>query len=259
MDMENKKTGIAAIVLVSMLGIVSAWMMDPIAQDPEYHLFADQRTILSIPNFWNIISNLPFLLAGVMGLYSIFRRNRAQLITDLRGAYILFFVGISLVAVGSGYYHWTPSNGSLFWDRLPMTIAFMALFSVIIGEFLSVQLARLVLWPLIVFGLFSVIYWHNTEARGAGDLRLYVLVQLLPMLLIPLILIFFTSTFTGASGYWLLLCAYALAKAFEYYDEAIYHLPLFLSGHSFKHLAAAVGVLLLLKSYGNREPNCDSP
>ena len=212
--MENKKTGIAAIVLVSMLGIVSVWMMDPIAQDPEYHLFADRRTILSIPNFWNILSNLPFLLAGVMGLYGIFRWNRARLIADLRVAYILFFVGISLVAVGSAYYHWTPSNGSLFWDRLPMTIAFMAIFSVVIGEFLSVQLARLALWPLIVIGLFAVIYWHMT-----------------------------------------LLCAYALAKAFEHYDEAIYHLPLFLSGHSFKHLAAAVGVLLLLRSYWKREPN----
>lgn len=253
--MENKKTRIAAIVLVAMLGIVSVWMMDPIAQDPEYHRFADQRTILSIPNFWNVISNLPFLLAGVMGLCGIFRWNRTRLIAELRMAYILFFVGVSLVAVGSGYYHWTPSNGSLFWDRLPMTIAFMAMFAVIIGEFVSVPLAKAALWPLIVFGLFSVIYWHGTEAQGAGDLRLYVLVQSLPMLLMPLMLMLFKSTFTGTSGYWLLLCAYILAKACEYYDEAIYHLPLFLSGHSHKHLAAAVGVLLLIRSYGTRESN----
>ncbi len=252
--MEKEKIGITAIASVSIIGTVGVMMSDPIAQDIKYHQFIDQRTILSIPNFWNVISNVPFLLVGVMGLHSILRSHRIRLIADIRAAYILFFAGVSLVAFGSGYYHLRPSNESLVWDRLPMAIAFMALFSVTISEFISVRLGKSALWPLIIFGIFSVIYWHSTEVKGEGDLRLYVLVQFLPMIVIPLILLFFKPEFTGTSGYWLLLCAYVLAKASEHFDEAIYNMLFLLSGHSLKHIVAAFGVLFLLKAYNGREP-----
>ena len=32
-----------------------------------YHRFADQQTLLGIPNFWNVVSNLPFILVGAVG------------------------------------------------------------------------------------------------------------------------------------------------------------------------------------------------
>lgn len=254
MNIEKEKIGFIAIALVLMFGIVGVLMLDPIAQDIEYHLFKDQRIIFGIPNFWNVISNLPFLLVGIMGLHSILRSHRIRLIADLKVAYILFFLGVSLVAFGSGYYHLWPSNESLVWDRLPMTIAFMALFSVIICEFISFHLGKFVLWPLVVFGAFSIFYWHSTESNGEGDLRLYILVQFLPMILIPLILLFFRSKFNSTSGYWFLLFAYALAKAFEYLDGAIYNILHLLSGHSLKHVVIALGVLFLLKAYNNRKP-----
>ena len=252
MNMEKKHTGYIVIALISMLGIVGVSMLNPIAQNPEYHLFIDQQTIIGIPNFWNVISNLPFLLVGIMGLYSIFRSHKISLITEMKAAYIMFFLGISLVAFGSGYYHLSPNNGTLLWDRLPMTIAFMALFSIIINEFTLFKPARFSLWPLIFFGAFSILYWHSTENIGKGDLRLYILVQFLPMLLIPVILLFFKSKFTNTRGYWILLFAYVLAKAFEYFDEAIQNI-LLLSGHSIKHVVAALGVFFLLKAYNNRE------
>lgn len=253
MNIGKEKIGCIAIALVSILGIVVVLIIDPIAQDPEYHLFKDQRTIFGVPNFWNIISNLPFLLVGIMGLHSIFRSHRIRLVADMKAAYILFFLGVSLVAFGSGYYHLWPSNGSLVWDRLPMTIAFMALFSAVIGEFTSFQLGKFLLWPLVVFGVFSVFYWYSTESNGKGDLRLYILVQFLPLIVIPLMLLFFKSKFTGTSGYWLLLGAYVLAKAFEYFDGLVYKTFL-LSGHSLKHVIAALGIFFLLKAYNNRNP-----
>ena len=252
--MDKVKKGTVAISLVSIVAIICVWMLDPIAQDTKYHLFYDQRTIFNIPNFWNVISNLPFLLVGVAGLYTIFRSRNLQLINDIKIAYILFFSGVSLVAFGSGYYHLSPGNASLVWDRLPMTIAFMALFSIIIAEFVSVHLGKLVLWPLIIFGVFSILYWQHTEARGEGDLRLYILVQFLPIMVIPLILLFFKSRFNYINGYWLLICAYVLAKLFEYFDEAIYTAIPLLSGHTIKHVVAAFGVYLLLKTYNKRNP-----
>lgn len=229
--------------------------LDPIPQDPNYHLLKDQRTVFGIPNFWNIISNLPFLLAGIMGLHQLLRSRPFRFIAELRTAYLLLFLSVSFIAFGSGYYHLWPNNETLLWDRLPMTITFMALFSVIVGEFVSVRVGKLALWPLIIFGVFSVFYWHVTESNGEGDLRLYVLVQFLPLILIPLILLFFKSAFTHTSGYWLLLGTYLLAKGFEYFDGPVYSLLSLLSGHSLKHLVAALGIFFLLQAYNNREPN----
>src|SRR3990172_102797 len=41
------------------------------AQDevlPNYHNFADQRALWGVSNFWNVVSNLPFLLVALWGL-----------------------------------------------------------------------------------------------------------------------------------------------------------------------------------------------
>ncbi len=133
-----------------------------------------------------------------------------------------------------------------------MTIAFMGLFSIVISKFISIQLGKILLFPLITIGLFSVFYWHATESNGLGDLRFYALVQFFPMLAIPIIMITFKSTFNKISGYWWLLLAYLAAKLFEHYDVAIHDmLPVF-SGHSIKHIAAAMGIYILLRSYDNR-------
>jgi len=253
MNIERRKIGYSVISLISILGIIGVLILAPIEQDLGYHVFVDQRTIIGIPNFWNVISNIPFLIVGVIGLYSILNTKEIVFITEMKIAYTLFFVGVSLVAFGSGYYHLWPDNGTLVWDRLPMTIAFMALFSIIVGEFISTKLAKFTLWPLVAFGAFSVLYWHITESNGEGDLRFYVLVQFLPVLIIPIILFFFRSKFTHTIGYWYLLLAYVLAKVLEHYDEYIHNILFSLSGHSLKHVVAAMGILFLIKAYNKRE------
>ncbi|MDH5259472.1 MAG: ceramidase [Gammaproteobacteria bacterium] len=253
--MKTKKPvlGMVVIALVSVFGVVGVSFLDPISQDPGYHLFEDSRVVLGIPNFWNVISNVPFLAVGLTGMLAVHRSRKVLCIAEIKAAYSLFFLSVSLISLGSVYYHLVPYNGTLVWDRLPMTVAFMALLSIVIAEFISVNLGRLALWPLIFFGVFSVLYWYVTERNGEGDLRLYALVQFLPMLVIPIIILFFKSTFTNISGYWYLLFAYSVAKVCEYFDEAIYGELHFLSGHSLKHLAAALAVYLLYRSYENRQ------
>ena len=61
------------LAVVTLVTVVALLRHGPIPQDPAYHAFADTRRIAGIPNFWNVVSNLPFLLAG---LYGLARRSR---------------------------------------------------------------------------------------------------------------------------------------------------------------------------------------
>jgi len=98
-----------------------------------------------------------------------------------------------------------------------------------------------------------VLYWQWTEASGAWDLRFYALVQFLPILLIPLMLLMYGPNFSKVSGYWWLLLFYVVAKVLEYYDSDIFNLSSgLISGHSIKHMSAALGLYILLSTYKER-------
>ena len=161
-------------------------------------------------------------------------------------AYYLFFIGLILTGFGSGYYHLSPTNETLVWDRLPMAIAFMSLFSFFIYEHISERLGTWLLWPLLALGVFSVWYWIYTENQGVGDLRLYALVQFLPVLLIPLIIILFPSQRYEHKYLWYLIGFYVLAKIAEHYDDAIMEM-ISISGHTLKHIFASLTGIAYLK------------
>lgn len=220
-------------------------ILNPFAQDPAYHVFADSRTLLGIPNFWNVVTNLPLLVVGAWGLMVVARRPRFA--KSLPYVWTAFFSGLLLTAFGSGYYHLGPDHASLAWDRAAMTIGFMGLFTLVIGEYLSVAWANRLLVPLLLIGVGSVYYWLWTEARGAGDLRPFGLVQFLPMLIVPLIMLLRRGRSDLAPWLVGMMVFYAGAKIVEYYDAPIYAAGQLMSGHALKHvLAALAGASLLL-------------
>jgi hypothetical protein len=251
MNVNNKNRSVGMLIsLICVSAFVAVFFVEPIAQDSAYHNFADTNEFFGIANFWNVVSNIPFLIVGLMGLAQLKRLN---IIPEMGVAYWLLFFGVALVAFGSGYYHLNPNNKTLVWDRLPMTIAFMSLFAVIIAEFVNQQRGSLLLFPLLIAGIASVLFWLVTESQGAGDLRFYALVQFLPIILIPLILFAYPSGFTKVSAYWWLLFAYIVAKLLEYFDGAIYQFfNQQMSGHALKHVAAAVGMYVLLRGFRHR-------
>ena len=249
----SERVGLTLIIALISITATGIFFVDPIAQPPEYHAFADNNAFLNIPNFRDVFSNIGFLIVGFLGFFQVIQGKKLKIANDLKPAYALLFLGIASIAFGSGYYHLWPENRTLVWDRLAMSIAFMALMSIIVGEFISVRTGKVLLAPLILAGIGSVLYWYATEVGGAGDLRPYVLVQFLPMLLIPIILVCFRSTFTRPSAYWWLLLAYAVAKVFEHFDAEIFHMLGVLSGHALKHLTAAAGLYFLLVSYRKRD------
>lgn len=230
--------------LLALLGLMAASLaillvLPPIAQDQGYHGFADTRIVLGIPNFWNVVSNIPFVAIGAIGL----ARCRGDAAT------MAIFAGVFLTGFGSGYYHWSPDDGTLFWDRLPMAFAFMAILVSAVGERVSVNGAAILRWPLPAMGVFSLLLW-----RWSGDLRLYAWVQFFPVVTLPLMFLLLPPKFSG-TGYWIVAAAlYALAKLFEHFDAAIFSVGGVVSGHTLKHLAAAAACFAILRYFQTRRP-----
>lgn len=251
----SKRTKLNILLGTISVVFIGVIFTPPIPQDVAYHQFSDQREILGIPNFWNVITNAPFIFIGLIGIGVVQFWKIPGGLPEIRVGYLMFFVGMAGVAFGSGYYHLNPSNETLFWDRLPMTIAFMAFCSVIVGENISVELGSRLLWPLVCIGFLSVIYWTYTESLGRGDLRPYALVQFLPALLIPMILLMFKSAFTSNRYIWAMLGSYVLAKIAEALDGPIFSVLGHLSGHSIKHLIASIGGILFCLALVSRIPD----
>ena len=184
---------VRVLVAVSSLVTIAMFIFVPAMEQPlSYHDFADANRRLGIPNFGNVISNLAYLIPGVLGLNFLHERHNDSGLFLEHGEALLYyavFLGAVFVAFGSGYYHLNPINETLVADRMTMTVGFMGVFCVIIAERISVRWGLKLLPPLLVVGLFSVIYWIYTELQSAGDLRLYGLVQFLPLLTIAVMLL----------------------------------------------------------------------
>jgi hypothetical protein len=235
----------ALLVGVSLGTIVVAVVADPVAQDPLYHLFADERPMAGVPNFMNVMSNLPFLFVGIWG-WRIIASNEETVMPTTKLAWNVFFFGIALTAFGSGYFHVEPNNDTLIWDRLPMTIGFMSLISIVISEYFSPQLGKKLLLPLLLVGAGSVAHWAYTESLGAGDLRPYAIVQFLPMLLIPMIIVLYKTRSDLGRYVWWMIGFYVAAKVAEQLDENLYAVGHAMSGHTLKHLLASLAPASLL-------------
>ncbi|HEY1364022.1 MAG TPA: ceramidase domain-containing protein [Xanthobacteraceae bacterium] len=230
---------LAALLALMALSLAALPLLPPIPQDPAYHDFADQRTLLGIPHFWNVVSNLPFVLVGAAGLWQ-FGRHPATFV---------LFLGVFLTGFGSAYYHWAPSNDTLFWDRLPMALTFMAILALAVEERVSARAGAVLLWPLLALAVLSLLVWRWTD-----DLRLYGWVQFFPCVALPILFVALPARYSGTS-WWLVAAAfYALAKLLEFYDHAVHALGFGLSGHTLKHLAAAVACLAILRHFQVRRP-----
>lgn len=227
---------IVSAMIASLAGLL---LLPPLLQDQDYHQFADQRELFGIPNFWNVVSNLPFVTVGAAGLWQ-FHRHPAT---------IVLFSGMILTGFGSSYYHLNPSDASLVWDRLPMTLCFAAILAAVIDERVDARAGSLTLLALLAIGISSILLWRWTD-----DLRLYAWTQFFTFFALVAILRLFEARYTGTS-YWVgAIALYALAKLFEFYDDEIFSAGEILSGHTLKHFAAAAACFAILKLLQNRRP-----
>lgn len=212
---------------------------------PGYHDFADQRTLWGVPNFWNVITNVPFLLAALWGLRAA--GSPAAFVEKWeRTAYRILLLSVGLVAAGSGYYHAWPSDATLFWDRLPMAMVFMTLVASTVGERISARAGRRLLLPLLAIAVLSVVYW-----RIADDLRLYVLVQFYAVAALPLMILLFPPRYSGTAGVLAMIVLYGIALALDRSDRAVAAI-IPTGGHPGKHIAAAAAMFTYLSTVSTR-------
>lgn len=271
---SSRAIRVAVLLALAIAAAVLLYRHGPVAQPTDYHAFADQRRLLGIPNALNVLSNLPFLFVGWAGLAFLrrgpsgdpegpFRPGAHTAFESMRErpAYVLFFAGVLLTTFGSAYYHHGPTTERLFWDRLPMSIAFSALFAAVIAERISIYWSRMLLLPFVFAGVASVVMWRISEDRGHGDLRVYLFVQFFPMLALPLILVMFKPRYSRALELLAVIGVYAAAKVLETFDAQVFALTHHVvSGHSLKHVVAAGApwlVLDMLKKRGHAAPPLD--
>lgn len=237
---------------------VAALFFGPIPQPLSYHHFADQRAFFGIPNFGDVASNLAFGVVGIWGLAFLLAsdtdRLRRSFVDDReRIPYLCVFLGLLLTAFGSSYYHLAPDNARLVWDRLPMTIVFAGLVSAVISERIDVKGGLALLPLLLLAGASSVIQWYHSELHGHGDLRFYAAVQLYSALIL-IIALFVRPKYSREWDFGIVAGFYLLAKIFEAADTAIFNSIHFMSGHTLKHLAAAMAGYWILRMLQIREP-----
>ena len=235
-----------------VIGFVVLFALDPIPQDLNYHLFADARSFFGIPNFNDVTSNAGFALVGALGVLAVAGGKRSDIFVQPPDArpYVVFFISVALVSLGSAYYHWAPSNDRLLWDRLPMSIAFMAFCSAIIADRIHAKAGNTWLLPiLIALGLLSLVYWDWSESLGRGDLRFYGFVQYYPIIVLPVVCWLFPEHRYTAGRYIVWVIAwYGLSKVLEHFDGEVFNLlGHTISGHTLKHLAAAVATFVVLR------------
>ena len=189
---EQKMNSLFGISLLAV--IIMFTTSEKLPQALAYHNFADQRCLLCcVPNTLDVLSNIPFLFVSIFGIDHVLGGKITTMLNIPapkflspkveQPLWILYFVGVGLVSVGSSYYHWRPTNARLVWDRLPMTISFMAILSNVIGETTQMYSPKLNI-SLVLLGMTSVFYWKVTD-----DLRPYALVQFYSLMLLPLLMV----------------------------------------------------------------------
>jgi predicted membrane channel-forming protein YqfA (hemolysin III family) len=233
--------------VVTVAAAVGLLFYGRIPQFADYHTFADPRVVDGIPHGADVLSNIGFAIVGAWGVLQLTgskRTRSAKCSGD--GAYLVFACALILTAAGSAYYHLAPDNSRLIWDRIPIALGCAGLLAFVRADLRPVAQARTFLALLIAAGVFSVMWWQWTDARGADDLRPYLLLQGLPLVLVPL-----WQWIYGASRRERLLFAaaallYLAAKVAELNDQAIYVAFGWIGGHALKHLLATVAAAAIV-------------
>ena len=232
----RRETGLLIIVC---LGLLAAVFGASVAQPEHYHAFADQRVLLGLPLAMDVLSNLPFAIAAVWGLLALYRSPpHTQSVGDKPQASLaaLFFIGLLVTSICSGYYHLRPNDPSLAIDRLGMVIAFAGLLGVAVADRVGSRSGIATAAFVLAAGPLTVGIWADS-----GNLLPWVLLQGGGMLLIAALAVCRPLKDSWSLQLLPVVIFYAAAKLCELGDHQVFEWTgEMISGHSLKHIVAAV-------------------
>lgn len=255
------------LLLAMAVALLVACFGPAVAQHAHYHGFADQRSGWGVPFAMDVLSNLPFAVAGIWGLVALRRlpadtESRAQPTSDVTAQPMqqpsaqpalaaLFFIGLLVTAACSSFYHWQPDNAGLAIDRLGMVVAFAGLLGLAAADRISGRAGLATAATVLALGPLSVMVWATS-----GNLLPWVVLQGGGMLLIVLLAVCW-ATRKPVPGAWgiplaAVMALYALAKVLELGDHPVFELTHHLvSGHSLKHAVAALATWPVIRVMHN--------
>ena len=222
------------------------WLHGPIPQLPHYHEFADQRVLLGITHGADVLSNVGFAAVGLWGLLRLWPSRRQPELARGWPGYLVFLIALLLTALGSSFYHLDPDNGRLVWDRLPIALACAGLLAAVYAESCPGVDGRRATVLLAFAAVLSVTWWYITERKGQGDLRPYLLLQALPLVLIPLWQAIHGAARADRAAFGVAIALYAAAKVAELHDHDVLRALGWISGHTTKHFLATASAAVLI-------------
>lgn len=241
---------LAALTLAMVVGLL-AWGPVPLAASA--HQYADQRRWLGLPQAINVIVNLPLLLVGLWGWHAT--RSSAWPL-PLRLSWMGFHACVAGGSLIAAAYHVAPGDIAYVLAQIVMSAAFVLLTLGMLAERVNTRfgtkpgLAVLVVLAVATAAAFAA----GDGGPGSIDLRPFLLLQLLPVLLIPAGALSLPGTHTHGTDWLLMLVAYAAAKAFDLADGGIFAATGWVSGHTLMHLSLA-GVAAVLAYRAAKAPS----
>jgi hypothetical protein len=234
--------------LVTAICCLAMLVYGPIAQTGNYHDFADDSELMGIPHGRDVISNLGFAIVGFWGILNLWPQRQHPAIRRSFYAYTVFLVGLILTACGSSYYHLQPDDQRLFWDRLPIALACAGLLAAVWSETALIESRALIVTILLsLYSVSSVLWWYITELNGQGDLRPYLLLQILPIFLIPIWQWIYHSAMLDRLWFGAALLLYIVAKIAEINDHGVLEITNnIVSGHTIKHFIATTAAAAIV-------------
>jgi hypothetical protein len=209
----------------------------PITRGPGFHGYVDQRTWLGIPHVGDVLSNLAFFVAGIYFARVPAARTAAA--------------GVIAIGIGSGAYHWAPSDETLAFDWGPIVITLSLVLAAVVEDRLGARAGRVAYALGPAAAIASVIAWYASGGTtGHGNMAPYVAVQAIGIALAPVIALIAPGEIRAR---WLLaaVAGFALARLLTASDGWFYD-AIGISGHSIKHVAMAAAAALALRGLADR-------
>lgn len=231
--------GLLSAMAVALAAGLLAW--GPVLLTAQTHGYADSRSWLGVPNAMNVLASVPVLACAVWG----WRATAAstwprELQLPWRGFHACAIVS-SLVAMA---YHAWPLDASFLLSRMAQSGAFLLLGLGLMAEGVDLRFGGALACASatgVAAAAGSAVAMSNYFGLGF-DMRPLLLLEILPVLLIPAGAISLAGRYTRRSDWSFVLLVYATSRTFESADAGILAATEWVSGHSLMHLSLGLVV-----------------